>query len=197
MTMPAKQTDKEIMRPLRILVPLIKTDLRNGDEASERAGMPYYTAAGEKMIEAKPQVSGGFEAWVKRTFDISPKQARTYMALARATGGSQNERGRSFESLREFERHSGRDVRPTSGYVHREWRQDVDDLADRARRDMERIQQEDLTRRQEREAEAKLGLRLIDIGYKVLAKELHPDKGGSRDAMQRLSRVRDRLKASV
>jgi hypothetical protein len=31
-----------------------------------------------------------------------------------------------------------------------------------------------------------LGLRLIDIGWKVLARELHPDKGGSREAMTRL-----------
>ena len=52
----------------------------------------------------------------------------------------------------------------------------------------------DLTRKQERDAEQKLALRLIDIGYKVLAQTLHPDKGGSRDAMARLNRVRDRLK---
>jgi hypothetical protein len=26
---------------------------------------------------------------------------------------------------------------------------------------------------------------MIDIGYKILSKELHPDKGGSRDAMMR------------
>lgn len=42
-----------------------------------------------------------------------------------------------------------------------------------------------------------LGLRLIDIGYKTLAKELHPDMGGSQDAMARLNRVRERLKAGA
>jgi hypothetical protein len=41
-------------------------------------------------------------------------------------------------------------------------------------------------------AEHELALRLIEIGYKMLAKELHPDKG--RDAaMARLNRVRKRL----
>jgi hypothetical protein len=39
-----------------------------------------------------------------------------------------------------------------------------------------------------------LALELIDIGYKALATRLHPDVGGSRDAMRRLNRVRDELK---
>jgi hypothetical protein len=45
-----------------------------------------------------------------------------------------------------------------------------------------------------RASRRKLALRLIDIGFKILDKELHPDKGGSRNAMARLNRVRDRLK---
>ena len=44
-----------VARPLRILVPLIKDDLKEGDAAAERAGLPHYRAAGEKMLEAKPQ----------------------------------------------------------------------------------------------------------------------------------------------
>ena len=41
-------------------------------------------------------------------------------------------------------------------------------------------------------AEHELALRLIEVGYKVLAKELRPDEG--RDAvMARLNRVRKRL----
>jgi hypothetical protein len=35
--------------------------------------------------------------------------------------------------------------------------------------------------------------RLIDAGYKGLAKELHPDKGGTADQMASLHRVRERL----
>ncbi len=41
-------------------------------------------------------------------------------------------------------------------------------------------------------AERELALRLIEIGYKILAKELHPDKGRGA-AMARLNRVRKRL----
>ena len=50
---------------------------------------------------------------------------------------------------------------------------------------------------EEREVEAKLGLRLINAGYRILASELHPDRpGGSVEAMIRLQNVRDRLKAN-
>ena len=49
-------------------------------------------------------------------------------------------------------------------------------------------------RLQEDRERHKLGLRLIDIGWKRLAAELHPDKGGSHADMARLNRVRDRLK---
>jgi curved DNA-binding protein CbpA len=42
--------------------------------------------------------------------------------------------------------------------------------------------------------EKNLALKLIGIGYKVLSIKLHPDKGGSHDAMRRLNRVRAKLK---
>ncbi len=75
-----------------------------------------------------------------------------------------------------------------------EWRESVKENIERARREVDRLKEEALTRQQERDAERKLALRLIDIGFKVLVKELHPDKGGSREAMSRLNRMRDRLK---
>jgi hypothetical protein len=42
-----------------------------------------------------------------------------------------------------------------------------------------------------------LARKVIDIGYRVLAKEAHPDKGGSTETMRRLNAVRRRLRASV
>jgi hypothetical protein len=57
-------------------VPLIKEDLAQAREASERARMPYYRAAGEKMIEARPQMTATeFDAWTKRNFKIGRRQA--------------------------------------------------------------------------------------------------------------------------
>jgi hypothetical protein len=53
--------------------------------------------------------------------------------------------------------------------------------------------------RQSREAETKLhrdlAAQLIDLGYRALATRLHPDRGGSKDAMARLNAVRDELKS--
>jgi curved DNA-binding protein CbpA len=54
-----------------------------------------------------------------------------------------------------------------------------------------------LSQAKERETQRTLSLQLIDIGYKVLATKLHPDKGGSPEAMARLNQVRDALKRHV
>jgi hypothetical protein len=45
--------------------------------------------------------------------------------------------------------------------------------------------------RREREAQRELSCRMIDLGFKALAKELHPDLGGDHQSMSRLNRARD------
>ena len=192
------QTDKPVARPLHILVPLIKKDLEQANEAAQRAGLPYYRAAGEKMLEAKVQLKHGeFMPWLKRNFSISHDQAKRYMEFAEVTAG-QNPLASGFSSLSDFVR---RTSNPNYNKPHtvrpQAWHEPVKETIERARRDAERIREEQLNRAQERDEERKLALRLIDIGFKILSKELHPDKGGSRDAMARLNRVRDRLKASA
>lgn len=195
MTALARQASREVARPIKVLEKLIKEDIETG----EQAGMKYYRAAGEKLIEAQAGHyegdSSGFWSWATKNFRKSKDQLRTYMALA---AGNSN---KSFESLKQFRReglgHSDHPVGPGTR-IYREWTSPVDAVAERARNEARRLAaQEELTRAQEREAEAKLGLRLIDIGFKVLAQELHPDRGGSKEAMARLSRVRDRLKANI
>jgi hypothetical protein len=193
--MPATQKDRIVARPPNVLVPLIKEDLRQEREA----GMPHKIAAGTKMIEASATLKGqDLYNWTQRHFELGTTQTKIYINLAKASGYGVDAVApttKSFKNLDDFQRqHLGRN-RPTSGRVLREWTQPVDDIADRARKEAQRIRDAELTRVQEREAERQLALRLIDIGYKVLAKELHPDKGGSRDAMTRLTTVRDRLKA--
>lgn len=59
---------------------------------------------------------------------------------------------------------------------------------------IERLMREARLRPAERKAQRDLALRVIDVGYKALARELHPDAGGSPDAMARLNVVRDHLK---
>ena len=79
MTTPAKQDSQEVARPLRILIPLIQEEITQGREA----GVPYFRRAGALLIEAKEQVAHGeWGGWVKRHFDITPRQAQVWMALA-------------------------------------------------------------------------------------------------------------------
>jgi hypothetical protein len=40
-------------------------------------------------------------------------------------------------------------------------------------------------------------VQLIDAGYRAMAKTLHPDMGGSHEAMTRLSTVRDDLRRGI
>jgi len=190
----AHQAGGAVLRPPRVLVPLIKEDLSQGAKAAEQAGTPYYRAAGEKMMEAKVQMTHGeFGIWLTRNFKLSAVHARRYMRYARATADGENGR---YESFSDFMRKDGGD--PTYGKVVRKagWHDAVKDTISKAAEDARRLAlAESLTRQQERDADHKLALRLIDIGYKVLAKELHPDTlDGDRDAMVRLNRVRSSLK---
>jgi hypothetical protein len=191
----AVQEEKQVARPLSVLVPLIQKDLEQAGEAAQRASMPYYKSAGDKMLEAKGQLSRGeFIPWLNRNFSISEQTARRYMSFAVATRDIQNEGSPSFSSLNDFHKQTGssayREVTSKKG-----WHEGVKSNIERARAEAQRIKNENLSRQQERDEERKLALKLIDIGFKVLAKELHPDKGGTRDAMSRLGRVRDRLKS--
>jgi hypothetical protein len=193
MTALAKQDSREIARPLKILAKLIREDI----EAGEKAGIEYYKAAGEKLNEARDGHydgdSAGFWKWADDSFGKSREQIRTWMGFAAATSR------KSFKSLSDYKyRAKGAKHSAPTGRLFREWTNPVDDIAERARNEARRLAaQEELTRAQERDAEEKLGMRLIDIGFRVLARELHPDKGGSREAMARLNRVRDRLRANV
>jgi hypothetical protein len=187
----AEKSETQIARPRHVLVPLIKKDWADLKEAEEAAGQPYWLAIGQKLLEGKV-TRGGFEEWVKRNFDFSVKHAERYMAVAAATNNKQIRPIGPAESLDSALRAIGKN-RPSSGRVHREWQPEVDAIAERAT-NIRNIHEEALKREKERETQRKLGLQLIEIGYKVLASQLHPDKGGSDEAMIRLNNVRDRLK---
>jgi hypothetical protein len=178
--------DTRVARPLGVLVPLIHEDLKQGRAAAERAGLPYYRAAGEKMLEAKPQLPHGeFKAWIARHFRVSYRQAWQYMKLAEAAGGEKFAAA-NFSTLSDFRRRTS-----DPKYNRRaSWRAGLDTATANLLRDA-------MAGAEEREAQRVLALKVINIGYRALARELHPDKGGSRDAMARLNAARDRLKQCV
>jgi hypothetical protein len=185
-----EQTSNTIARPLKVLVPLIREDLRRAEAAATEAAMPHHLAAGEKMLEARGQMShGDFGPWLKREFKIGSTQAYRYMAAVEA---QENFRPRKFSSVNEALKASGR-----YGYMPNKprpqpWHDPVKQIINRV--DVERLATESLRRAEEQRLQYKLALQLIDIGYKALAAKLHPDKGGSHAAMARLNMVRNRLK---
>jgi hypothetical protein len=185
----AVRPEGRVARPLNILVTLIREDLKRAEDA----GLPYKQAAGEKLREAKAQLKRGeWGPWLQRNFELSQTTAQRYMNFA----GDPNSSNGGFSSLNDYHRQTG-----SSSYrsvvSKQDWHEGVKESIERAKREADRVREENLTRQQEREADQKLALRLIEIGFKILAKELHPDRGGSREAMIRLNRVRDHLKQCV
>lgn len=185
----------QVARPLKVLVPLIKEDLKQGEEAAKAAGMEYYRAAGKKMIEAKASdeiKQGGFGAWIKKNFQISQAQAQVYMGLANPTNA-----GTLFSSLSDFKRSLGHTVTPGS-QRNKDWRKPVKETIDAAKEQAARIHEANLSAKRQHDEMIKLCLHMVDLGYKILSKELHPDKkGGSSEAMSRLNAARKYAKAAL
>src|SRR5215813_8432849 len=178
----AKAESQTLARPLSVLVPLIQDDLKQ----AERAGIPYYRAAGDKLLEAESTrtLNGNkiskaeFISWTKSNFGISHRQARQYMELAKRLARESGARP-TFTSLRDFDRRTG----GKSGTGKPTWQAPVQQIINRVDTETLNLKREEMKRADEREAQRTLALQLIDIGYKVLARKLHPDRGGSRDAM--------------
>jgi len=182
----AVKKDNAIARPLHALIPLIRKEI----ELGIAAGAEHFRKAGEYLWEAKEQVENesddldAWREWLADNFDFSFKTADSWMKLA----GS-GKRASTVRTLSQFT-HPNRDPghRPT-------WHEPVKAAVKTL--NVERLTAEKQNKEREAKLIRELGLRLIDIGYKVLAQQLHPDKGGSRDGMARLNRVRDLLKAAL
>lgn len=177
-----RQANQAIARPLKVLVPLIQSELSAGN----RAGLEHYRLAGDMLLEAREQVATfKWGQWLSKNFELSSRTASNYMLLARRLAEDPDLRQRAAEpSIRSI-------VTPNARPLHAHWQPvfeatkkiDVDEFAE--------VRQ---ARVEEMQLHRDLALELIDIGFKALATRLHPDRGGSKDAMRRLNRVRDELK---
>ena len=171
-----------IARPLPVLVPLIQSELSAGN----RAGIDHYRRAGEMLLEAREQVAAfKWGKWLSKNFELSSRTAQHYMLLARRIAEDPDLANRGSQTVRSI-------VRPNTGTAHPHWRP-VFEAAKKI--DVEEFTDTRQARAEEMQLHRDLALELIDLGYKALATRLHPDRGGSRDAMRRLNRVRDELKS--
>lgn len=173
-----------IARPLKTLAPLIKQELEAGDQA----GLEHYRRAGAMLNEAKEQLAhGAWGRWLSQHFALSSRQALRYMTLARHHGEAKSAPGGGYGSLKEA-------IGEPQHRPKEAWR-GVFQAVQRV--DTEALQREARSRAAEQQTRVKLALQMIDVGYKALATRLHPDRGGSRDAMARLNDVRDQLKEAA
>jgi hypothetical protein len=169
-------------------VPLIKEDIAEMKKAADEASVPYQIKVGEELLEAKSQLSAlEWGPWLTRNFHLSASTANHWMRAASASSAG----ARKYETLS----HAWGDDRP---HHQRSWKEPVDDLVRRVKGHTRILLERSLSEEKERDLERTLALRLIDIGYKILSVELHPDKrGGSDEAMARLNSVRARLKQAA
>jgi Protein of unknown function (DUF3102) len=200
MSTPTTVQERPLARPLKVLVPLIQDDLAGAKDAAERAALPYYQAAGEKLLEAKQQLKHGeFTPWVEKTFHVSARQCRKYMALAEATA-KQNGTAVLFSTLNEFirsktipdEERQERKVKRAEDEA--EWRK----LAELSRQAAEATRAEEahlfklqvesdalttasaiLAGDQRCRTVKEMVLQIIAVGFSALARKHHPDTGGN------------------
>lgn len=169
-----KQKNTQIARPRHVLAPLIHREL----ELAETAGQPHRVAAGALLLEAKAsfKTNDEFVAWVERNFHVKIVQATKWMKWA-------GEHGRGIRHKKS----------PLTNRNNANWYPPVNE--EMRATNFERIVDRASTKGNERALEKELAIKLISIGYKALAVKLHPDKGGSEEAMNRLNNVRDELRA--
>jgi Protein of unknown function (DUF3102) len=189
MTSPAVVRKTQVTRPLKVLVPLIQEELIAGNEA----GMEHYVAAGKMLNEVKDsgQVPyGSWGRWLKDNFTLSQATANDYMRIARRV----DEEGSSFiASYKTIDEAVGREPRTIKSVTKKNKLKALFDGVDRV--NVTRLADERQSREDEVRLHRDIALQLIDLGYRALATRLHPDAGGSRDAMMRLNHVREELKS--
>lgn len=197
-----KQSQGHLARPLSELVRLIKSDLKEMQNAEneifeslEQTLQKWRISIGEKLIEAKPQIKhGSFTDWIRETFPLlGIDAAREYMQMSKhqnLTGvrvsGPQHFRKLTRESYKENKTGTAK------------WRNHIQARLDAFEAEQFNIERADTDRAKEQKLIDDLALEIISIGYKVLATKMHPDKGtGSHEAMRRLNAARDLLKGVV
>jgi len=205
-----KTSEKQVARPLNVLVKLIKSDLRQMQgiedeefqkemeihDSFEKQKQRWRISIGEKLLEAKshPQMKHGeFEKWTRRNFPtLHRSQAKEYMGMVRLQISS----GEDISGPQHYRRLTQKGYRKNPTGTAK-WRAEVQARLDAFEAQKFNLEAEETDREQERKLVSDLALEIISIGYKVLATKMHPDKGGSVEAMQRLNSARDLLKEVV
>jgi hypothetical protein len=177
----------QIARPLKVLVPLIQEELIEGTQA----GMEHYIKAGRMLNEVKDsdQVPyGSWRRWLKDNFTLSHGTANDYMRVARKVDADPT----CIASYTTIDLAVGREPRTIKSVTKKNKLKSLFDGVDKV--NVTRLADQRQSREDELKLHRELALQIIDLGYRAMATRLHPDTGGSRDAMSRLNTVRHALK---
>jgi hypothetical protein len=180
---------RKVARPLNVLIPMIQSELQQGNAA----GQEHYRIAGQMLIEAKDQVGyGGWGRWLTKNFDLSQDTAGRYMRWARAyddirPGGTEP----PYTSIRQMRGDTERAREQRQSKQQQNFRRVLRDVA------RDDFVQERQARDDEIRLHRELAEELVDIGYRALATRLHPDRGGTKEGMARLNRVREELRQTA
>lgn len=186
--MAVQSEGRKVARPLKVLIPMIQSELQQGNAA----GQEHYRIAGEMLIEAKDQVGHGrWSQWLTKNFDLSMRTAQDYMRWAREHQMRRGSADLPYRSMHEMTGGTERRREDRQSKTQQDFRRVLRDVA------RDDFVQERQARDDEIQLHRELAEELVDIGYRALATRLHPDRGGSKDAMTRLNRVRDELKQTA
>jgi hypothetical protein len=165
---------------------MIQSELQQGNAA----GQEHYRRAGEMLNEAKDQVPyGGWNKWLSKNFDLSRQTAGVYMRWAREDLTSDASQPR-YTSLRDMTGNRERDREQRQSPQNKRFKDVLRDvMQDRNAFVQERQRQAD-----EIAAHREMAEKYCNAGYHALAAKLHPDRGGSKNAMVMLNRIHNDLK---
>jgi hypothetical protein len=182
-----------VTRPLRTLVPLIKRDLYQIDRFRKQSE-PYRLSAGQKLHEASKSKElgkvGGWYGWLKKNFVLSSTTADRYIKFYKEHSGKGRKKPSRVEEAKSYTEFLDRhDMHGRSS--EKKAKETIGSILGGIDADL--YAQKIKDRRKEIELREDLARKLVEAGFRLLAKELHPDKGGSSELMRRLQAVRKAL----
>ena len=177
--------------PVKKLVGLIRLEWENleGDQRSR------FVRIGALLVELRPQIQARkWEKFVRATFPFSSMSARRYERFYLLTkSAAPADRPRRLSDV-DAPRQAARPHHQAKSFAaHQEERERIKRFFDENRR----LHAQRGNGAGERELELQVANQIIDVGYRTLARETHPDRGGSDAAMVRLSAARDRLRRGL
>ncbi len=196
-TVEQQQTETQtVARPLKVLLPLIKENLRKAKEVADSAASPYYLSVGEALLEVRkdPKNKGQWERLVKGYLGINPATAWRYMDYAEQINNLAIGQDSTFYQYRKLKRN------PPQNKTHFAYSQSENGATNaQSENGATTAHSEQLeVKEQETKDLHALVKKAFDIGYKQMARSIHPDKkGGSNEAMRKLNEAKRLLYSSL